>query len=300
MKKKIIIVWALVLFFTLTYLLSFIKTSSKDNRKSIKTSLLNPKNIENLCEFEFSDLESSCKIVLNKTLNKWEIKSNSQVIYADSNKINSLIEELSKISEIYKISNSQNDSDFGFTNASSAFSLTYFLEDGKSTQLNFGNHDFSDSYRYLKNSNNSQVYEISSTIDNFLSTSIQYWSDPLIISKEILGKKSYKDVVKYTYSKNQNIITGDSTNSDFNEYISKLFDLRHSGFANLDKIQEKDSTLTIDFGDKSSLEITIFTTEADNEYAIELEYYDYLLEKSYKSWMKISSWTYNKINVSKL
>ncbi|MCR4742054.1 MAG: DUF4340 domain-containing protein [Treponema sp.] len=300
MKRKLIIIWSLVAFFTLTYLLSFIKTSSKDNRKAIKTSLLNPKNTENLSQFEFSDLDSTCSLIYNENLNKWEIKKENQVIYADSKKIDSLIAELSKISEVYKISNNSKDKNFGFEGGDSAFSLTYYLKDGKSTQINFGNHDFSDSYRYFKNSDNPQVYEISSTIDNFLTTSIQYLSDPLIISKEILGKRNYRDVVKYTYSKGQSKINSASLDKEeFNEYISKIFDLRHSGFAD-SPLKDLDSQLIIDFGDKSSLILSIYPSEIEGQYSLQVDYFDYLINKNFSSQMKISTWTYNKINVSKL
>ena len=294
-KNRILLIITAVL--ALFYGLSFVKTSAKDKREKIKTSLVNPKYKDSITSFELSDAAGSIKLINKGTF--WTVEN----LTASSERVENLIENLIKIRNLYKISDkiTQNSS-FGLTNGTE-FHLRYST-DQDFHELVFGNQDFSLSSRYLMTEKNTKVYEIDSSLDNYLSTSVQSWSEPYLISHVAAGNIKAEDIQTISVIENQKNENDSQrlTKITDNQAIAKLFDLRHGGIASN---EEADSAiekapqliLTFELGNKKSIVLKIYESENQNEtnYIVISEYKNTSGYTDYKSLSKISGWTYNKI-----
>ena len=220
-KEKIniiLIATSIVLFFT--YILSFTTFSSTDKRKLVKTALVNNKYIDSINRFELSQGEQ--KITLSKEKagggDVWFIlaENNTKILPADKELVNNFLFKLTKVINMYKISDkiSQNNS-FGLTD-SSTFCLKYYFSDSEFQQIYFGNLDFSNSFRYLMSGKTTTVYQVENTIDTFLNTKIQFWAEPNIISKQIINI-SPDSIQKITLSKNSKTKSFSSQQKNFRE-----------------------------------------------------------------------------------
>lgn len=304
-KEKIniiLIATSIVLFFT--YILSFTNFSSTDKRKLVKTALVNNKYIDSINRFELSQGEQ--KITLSKEKagggDVWFIltENNTKILPADKELINNFIIKLTKIINMYKISDkiSQNNS-FGLTD-SSTFCLKYYFSDSEFQQIYFGNLDFSNSFRYLMSGKTTTVYQVENTIDTFLNTKIQFWADPNIISKQIINI-SPDSIQKITLSKNSKTKSFSSQQKNFREKCFDLLELRHGGIPTPEEFQsinnQNSSKIFIENGNKSTVELSLFNLDTDskinNSVIIKTEY---IFENSKnQTYSKISNWTYKKI-----
>ena len=275
--SKILI--GLTAFLVITYFLSFNKScSSSDKREKVKTALVNQKYKDSISSFEFQDASDSLTIINEG--NFWAICDNNgkTIIPASSEGLENLIENLTTIRNLYKISDKiGQNSTFGLTNGTE-FHLRYYTENSFH-ELVFGNQDFSLSSRYMMTEKSTQVYEIDSSLDSYLSTSIQNWAEPFIISQLVLGKIKAEDIQR-------------SPVSD----VQKLLDLRHGGIPEEQDLSSPLSELTLELGNKNEIELQIYQSSKENEYIVVTEY---MTQKGAKpvftSKAKISSWTYNKI-----
>ena len=294
-KNRILLIITAIL--TIFYGLSFVKTSSKDKREKIRTSLVNPKYKDSITSFELSDASGSIKIIKKGTF--WTVEN----LPASSERIANLIENLIKIRNLYKISDkiTQNSS-FGLTNGTE-FHLRYST-DQDFHELVFGNQDFSLSSRYLMTEKSTKVYEIDSSLDNYLSTSVQSWSEPYLISHVAAGNIKAEDIQTVSIIENQNNEKGSQklTKITDNQSIAKLFDLRHGGSVSNEEAESISQNipqliLTFELGNKKSIILKIYETENQNEtnYIVISEYKNASGYTDYKSFSKISGWTYNKI-----
>lgn len=304
-KEKIniiLIATSIVLFFT--YILSFTNFSSTDKRKLVKTALVNNKYIDSINRFELSQGEQ--KITLSKEKagggDVWFIltENNTKILPADKELINNFIIKLTKIINMYKISDkiSQNNS-FGLTD-SSTFCLKYYFSDSEFQQIYFGNLDFSNSFRYLMSGKTTTVYQVENTIDTFLNTKIQFWAEPNIISKQIINI-SPDSIQKITLSKNSKTKSFSSQQKNFREKCFDLLELRHGGIPTPEEFQsinnQNSSKIFIENGNKSTVELSLFNLDTDskinNSVIIKTEY---IFENSKnQTYSKISNWTYKKI-----
>ena len=133
-----------------------------------------------------------------------------------------------------------------------------------------------------------QVYEIDDSMDSYLTTSIQSWTEPYIISRQIVST----DI--QTINRKADI-----------ENKEKLLELRHGGLPELSELtaliinenQNPETELAIENGDKSRILLEIYKSVNDEtSYIIKADYYKPDSKSAfYTSWLKISSWTYNKI-----
>lgn len=285
--NKILIVLAVIL--AALYVLSFTRScSSKDSREKIKTSLVNQKYKDSITSFELEDATGAIKITNRGSF--WTVGT----LPASSERMQSFINNLTSIRNLYKISDKINKNNTLGLTTGTEFHLRYSTQDN-SHELIFGNQDFSLSSRYMMTEKNTQVYEIDSSLDTFLTTSIQSWAEPLIISQLVFGKITPDDIQRTTVL-NQNHL---SSISD----LQKLLDLRHGGIpdeevlqSTLQNNQTPDTTITLELGNKNEIELKFFPTKSDNEFIVITEYKRQKGGKSYyTSVCKISSWTYNKI-----
>ena len=304
-KEKIniiLIATSIVLFFT--YILSFTSFSSSDKRKLVKTALVNNKYIDSINRFELSQGEQ--KITLSKEKagggDVWFIlaENNTKILPADKELINNFIIKLTKVINMYKISDkiSQNNS-FGLTD-SSTFCLKYYFSDSEFQQIYFGNLDFSNSFRYLMSGKTTTVYQVENTIDTFLNTKIQFWAEPNIISTQIINI-SPDSIQKITLSKNSKTKSFSSQQKNFREKCFDLLELRHGGIPTTEEMQsinnQNHSKIFIENGNKSTVELSLYNLDTDskinNSVIIKTEY---IFENSKnQTYSKISNWTYKKI-----
>lgn len=298
----ILIATSIVLFFT--YILSFTNFSSTDKRKLVKSALINNKYVDLINKFELSQGEE--KLILSKEKagggDVWFIltENYSKIFPADKELVNNFIIKLTKVINMYKISDkiSKNNA-FGLTD-SNTFCLKYYISDSQFQQIYFGNLDFSNSFRYLMSGKNTTVYQVENTIDTFLNTKLQFWSEPNIISKQIIDI-SPDSIQKISFSKESNIKSFNSKKEDFREKCFNLLELRHGGIPSTEEIQSTTNQIPtkiiLENGDKTSIELYLHNIDSDskinNSVIIKS---DYFLEKSkIQTYSKISNWTYKKI-----
>ena len=328
LQKKILYIYIADLILAILFALSFVKTCKNDKRETIKTALVNPKYQTAISKIEIyqgdrdkqdqdknldqsKDQGNSNFISLEKKGAYWTIsqKNSPYSLPADGQRVENFILELIKVRNMYKLSDKiEKNSAFGLTDQST-FHIRYYYDDDKNEnfhELSFGNQDFSLTGRYLMTDSKATVYEINSDFDSFLTTSVQNWSEPFIISQQVLGTIKDSDI------QNQNI-------SD----KAKLLELRHGGLAT-EKSQENqgeagqaisqalegntqtvessvqkspsnpDFSLVIQLGNKSSIQLDIFKTQSDTEFTVRTIYTR--PDKSQATYYsKISNWTYNKI-----
>ena len=293
-NTKILI--GLTAFLSLLYLMSFTKScTSKDSRERLKTSLVNPKYKDSITSFELEDAAGSLTINYNGQF--WTAGS----LPASPERIQNLLENLTTIRNLYKISDKiTQKSTFGLTNGTE-FHLRYNTAD-TFHELIFGNQDFSLSSRYLMTEKNTQVYEIDNTLDKYFSTSLQSWAEPFIISQVVLGKIKADDIQR------TQVINHEENHISSVSDLQKLLDLRHGGYPNFtpDELNEVTSekpqiTINLELGNKNEIEIQLYKSKNENDFIVLTEY------KSQKdtapvftSASKISSWTYNKIKENTL
>ena len=279
-KNRILLIIAAVL--AVLYLLSFTTAaSSKDKREKLKTSLVNPKYKETITSFELSD--STGTLELKKQGSFWTAGS----LPASNERIEKLISDLTTIRNLYKISDKiTENSTFGLTNGTE-FHLRYYTDSGFH-ELVFGNQDFSLSSRYMMTEKSTQVYEIDDSFDKYLTTSIQSWSEPYIISRQVLGNITQNDI----QTVNTKLLD--------KQKIGQLLELRHGGAVNEDTeipLTKPVMNLSLELGNKKSIVLEIFDEQNPNEtsYIVKSEYKNEAGRTEYTAFCKISGWTYSKI-----
>lgn len=287
LNKTNLILWSLVIFSVFILLFSLIFSDKNTSRKGVKTALLNNKYKDSLNEISISD-NKDC-VELKKINDMWFVINNNNKLPADSVKTEKFIGELLTLRNIYKISTSKNLNQFGLNSESSCI-ITYKTNENE-TKLYFGNHDFSQSFRFFKTEKNLNIYEIDTKLDVYLNSSVQNWTEPYLISK-VINKDFSSDNVMRVFIQSD---SGSKVYSDSNsEYVQKLSELRHTGFIT-NESKNKTATVKIELGNKESLLIEIFSTEEDSEFNCYVSYYNSDNNLYLKTGQKISSWTYNKL-----
>lgn len=278
-KKINLILLIAILILSVLYFLSLLNIKNSGNKKKIvKTALINSKYESTINNFVLQKGEQ--RIYLTKQNDVWftsTVNSNENLIPADNEKIKLFIKDLIKVVNLYKISdNIPAKNEFGL------FDEDTFVISYDNNQIFFGNYDFSKTSRYLMTGKNTKVYEINTNLDKYLSTSIQAWSDPYIISR-VLFPVEVKDI--------QTILGQVRKDCD----LQKLLELRHGGAAITPNAGEPELSFILITGDTSEIEIKIFPTASESEYNVELKYKTGQNSKTFECALKISLWTYNKI-----
>lgn len=295
-KHQNMILLITAIFLALLYLMSFITgTAGKDSREKIKTSLINPKYKDSIISFELSDSSGNLELVNNGSF--WTTGS----LTASKERIQNFIENLTSIRILYKISDKiTENSTFGLNNGTE-FHLRYYTDSGFH-ELVFGNQDFALSSRYLMTEKSSQVYETDSSLDAYLTSSLQSWAEPYLISRTASVSRDIQSTTVIFSNPQENGGKKTAIISDINKFL----ELRHGGGVDAAdyevlKNQKASMEIFIENGDKSSIKLEIYPSEnQDISYIVKAEYYEQQViseSKSpyYTSYSKISSWTYNKI-----
>lgn len=292
-KKTNIILWSIAAGLVVLFFLSFTKTASSDKRKPVKTALLNPKNLNLIDCFEISCNET--KVIIQNRGDFWIITDgNNEIVAAERSKIEKLKNELSKTRVLYKVSDSiNNKSDFGLSDQGT-FHLKYKVNDSF-TDLIFGKSDFSETSRYFVSGRSATVYEIDTELDKFLSVNIQSWAEPYLISRQVLGNIKKTDVQNLWVEIKGKSLRLMPENAGYDEYVSRVLELRHGGAASKAEIDSKAGEIELELGDKSKITIKIFNSKIENEYICDIFYKNSINSKNTSCMTKISGWTFNKL-----
>lgn len=306
LKNKYLYIIALSLLFL--YIFSFIFQKS-DKRKSVKSALINPLYVNKIDSFELFDGDKE-KIIFKKNQNVWEIHkdfdNSLQKIPAESKKIENFLKTASEVVNMYKISDTFTENNSFMILKPGYIQLKYTI-DTKIYEIFFGAQDFSLSSRYVMSGKSTAIYEISNYMDNYLTTSVQFWCDSSLISQNVFGKIQASDIQK-------NYVIFDDKMHTFSD-LQKLLDLRHGGFiSNIQKNQDEQilesanqsqkknqnensiskMKIFLELGNKNQITLNFIQLKENSFVQVESVYENSYGEKFvYNS--QISLWTYNKI-----
>ena len=278
------ILLSLIVFFAITeflYLVIFSKTGEK-KRHQQEIQLLHEADISNIDGIIIQGNNQG--IILQRTNDMWlltDMSNPGSCIPADTQRLAKFFVNLVSKHTMTKAGKKDSEiiNTYGLDETNGTV-ISIFKDGTEYQRLYFGSTDFSQSRRYFTTLELNSVFLFDSSFENYLTTSIQSWSDPYIISKQL------KDEV---------FQMGDPQ-SDY----TKLFELRHGGIAETTlQTMEPELSFTIQMGDKStiSLEISQIITSLDSatEYAVKTTFDSPRLSKTFSYTTKISLWTYNKI-----
>lgn len=287
------------LFLLILFFVSFnSRFTNKDTSEIIKTELINEKNVNSITKIQFS--QGNKKLFLIKNDDFWILKTDENsknAMPGDTVKIEKFITDFASLRDIKKLSNKISEkNNYGFDDINS-FKIRYFIDDDNFSDLIFGGQDFSLSSRYLMVSNKATVFELDDSLDSYLELSIQQWSEPTIISKNVLGNVDETDIQSITITENgTNFIYTKNTTDDFFTKANKLLELRHGGLGEYVSSVNSVKDIKIEFGNKEWVTLSFYNSTEEKEYIIVSQYYIEAINKKYYYTSKISSWTYNRIN----
>lgn len=287
------------LFLLILFFVSFnSRFTNKDTSEIIKTELINEKNVNSITKIQFSQGNKNLFLIKNDDF--WILKTDENsknAMPGDTVKIEKFITDFASLRDIKKLSNKISEkNNYGFDDINS-FKIRYFIDDDNFSDLIFGGQDFSLSSRYLMVSNKATVFELDDSLDSYLDLSIQQWSEPTIISKNILGNVDETDIQSITITENgTNFIYTKNTTDDFFTKANKLLELRHGGLGEYVSSVNSVKDIKIEFGNKEWVTLSFYNSTEEKEYIIVSQYYIEAINKKYYYTSKISSWTYNRIN----
>lgn len=306
LKNKYLYIIALSLLFL--YIFSFIFQKS-DKRKSVKSALINPLYVNKIDSFELFDGDKE-KIIFKKNQNVWEIykdfDNSLQKIPAETKKIENFLKTASEVVNMYKISDTFTENNSFMILKPGNIQLKYTI-DNKIYEIFFGAQDFSLSSRYVMSGKSTAIYEISNYLDNYLTTSVQFWCDSSLISQNVFGKIQASDIQK-------NYVIFDDKMHTFSD-LQKLLDLRHGGFvSNIQKNQDEQilesanqgqkknqnensiskMKIFLELGNKNQITLN-FIQEKENSFVQVESVYENSYGEKFVYNSQISLWTYNKI-----
>lgn len=311
--NNLIFLYALVLILALLYLLSFVKKT--DKRKVINTALINSKYLDSIYKFQLSNAQGLLE--LTKKDGIWFAGD----FPADSERVNNFLKNLTKIRTLYKLqeikSNKASQSEnlneiYGFDEANK-FVLRYFYNESDFADIIFGKNDFSQTSRYLMSSKSTAVYEADDSLEPYLTLSRQIWCEPYMISHIIPEKIDSDMIMKIKINYDNKEIIKDSQSENWKTNCSKLLDLRHGGFKELNKNgntgtgtdsdfekNQAEMILSLELGNKNSIKIIISpdknsSSENAGQYQVQAQYYLNTNNQIFTCNSQISLWTYNKI-----
>ena len=286
-KSRYLISTTAVLF--ITYLLSFTNLFKSSNKKAFKTALLNPKYKNEVTSIELS--QGNSQIFLEKISDFWTVKTtqNDFSAPADSKRIENLLEQLSNIINVYKISDKITKSNaLGFKNSDSFYIKCNYKD--TFSEYFFGAQDFSKNFRYFMTGKTTAVFQTANQFEAFLTASERYWTEPEIISKTITKNISISDIQRIIINDFQNtrILTPESKN--FKDYATDLLNLRHGGIYKTEMANIPVLKITLELGNKDEITIEVYNSSQDN-YHVSVRY----PKINYQADYIISQWTFLKL-----
>lgn len=291
--NKYLIIGCVVL--VILYSFSFFRKPTIDTRKPLKTALVNPKYKNEINQILIKNGENSLNLIKNDDF--WEISDLQNEFIklpADSSKINAFLENLTTVIEVYKIADKKNNEE-NYDLGENAFDFSFYVNGEKSGEILFGKQDFSQTKRYVTSVSNKKIFEMEDNVENFLSVNVSLWSEPFIISRQVLGSIK-KDDIQRIIVNNSQIYTNSSEN--WSEYASKILELRQGGI--LDKTANLENPiyqLKIELGNKNEISIFVYNSDKEEEFILKNIYFDFSKNKTYEFYSLISSWTFSSLRI---
>lgn len=275
------------------YSFSFLKKPTVDTRKSLKTALVNPKYKTEIDCIVIKNNDDS--ITLKKNNSFWEISSLENPFIklpADSQKINTFLEKLTSIIDVYKIADKKNNEE-NYNLDKNAYDFNFYVQNELSGRILFGKQDFSQTKRYVTSESNKHIFEMEDNIQNFLSVKANSWSEPFIISQQVLNSIKKDDVQRIIINNSEKYT---KTSENWDEYVLKLLDLRQGGIVseeiNFDSLEYQ---LKLELGNKNEITIYAFKTQNKEEFVLKNVYFDFSTNTNFEYYSLISGWTFSKL-----
>ena len=286
--KKVLLEYCIILVLAVLYLLSFTVFKPKSQKKAFSTQIkfITDSDISQIDGIIIQDSNNS--LIITKENDMWVLCNSNDTqnkIPADIQTLQNLFVSLSKVQTITKAGEKNNSTDFssyGLTSAQAA-SITIYKNGSLYHNLLFGNMDFSQSHRYFTDEELNSIYLIDNNFESFLSSSVQIWSDPYIISdqlkSEVFKTGEIQSISAYDYeNKTGTALTNQTEN--WNDISSKILNLRHGGFADKNQIELINSQINtptllihIETGAMSQIILEIYqNTQTENEFIIKTKF----------------------------
>lgn len=303
-KKNTTILYSIIFVLLILYIFSvtFFSNNAKNKKAYTKYTLIDEKLLSEINLITIQKNTSEQLVFFFKD-NMWLITYNNDLqsgIPVDINTLKNFFVYFFKIQNIYKVSDNYNENNaYGLTQNNQT-KINFYTNNSEDYEFCFGNLDFSQSKRYFSTNSKKGVYLINSDFDSFLTTSSQFWADPLIISTQIkdsvlqMGEIQSISIKNYEDNSSNYI---NSSSENWSENSAKLLELRHGG-QNTDQNylqQKKLYNLDLEMGDKSSINMQIFETSEENQFICKITFNSNKLKSEFSYDVKISLWTYNKI-----
>lgn len=284
MKNKLSINTYLYFFIIILIILLFIPIKKIDNRKFIKKSFQLNSDIEKLYKIELQSKGKGIELIKEGDL--WFVKSFDNLtdyLPVDSNRINKLLFELTKVRKMYKIVDKNVDKSSYLLNDTDTFYINSYFLDSTMQELSFGMLDFSQSSIYFLINDEDLIYETDYDFDFILKEKESFWYDPYLVSRELSGKNKIEDF---------QILEGLSVDK-----LEKFLELRHGGFYFDLSFSESDllKKIVLMTGDETFISLNFYRTNNEQEIAVVSNYKNNILNKNYITKTKISYWTYSQL-----
>lgn len=301
-KKSLITVYACATVLILLYILSLTVFSSGNNsRKHIQQlQLLHEADISNINIITIQNTDGA--VILTKSDNMWVVVNQNDIddrIPADTQRLSKLFLLLVSKHNMIKAGKTENTTtdSYGFNDSDGTVISLY--KNGELYQsLSFGKLNFAQTERYFTTQELKAIYLAGNEFEGFLSSSLQIWADPYIISEQLRESVfTMGDVQTIAFYDLENGYSSllDTSIPEQKDSVQKLLELRHGGFAELTEKSQK-LNIIIHFGDKSEVLLELFDCqESENEYIVHTTFNSERQGKAFTYKTQISQWTYSKI-----
>lgn len=274
------------------YAVSFIPAVRGGNSEQfIQSALLNKKYENTLTEILISQEGSMVRLFRRNETGVWEGERDGAVFPADNEQIGKLIDKLTKVRNMYKISDSRKKwENFALTDRS-AVVFTYKNSDNMSTKIYFGGQNFDKTRRYLRTENRITSYEIDSDFDMFLTAKESFWYDPYILPRNVAASSSAETIQGVRI----NGIYYTKKSAGFDENCKKFTELRHGELSAVPRDGKQLYTIEAECGDGLYVHIRVY--EAGEGKVLAYSFTDTLSGKEYdyNYAVTVSSWTFGRI-----
>jgi hypothetical protein len=291
MKRNSILLEYAAVVLIILYGVSFIPSVSERNvEKHFQSVLMNRKYENMLTEIVISGENTSLKLHRRNGTDLWEGVCAGAIFPVDNGQIKTFISGLTKIRNMYKISDSQKKWHSFSLTEKQAIVVIYKINNNMSTKIYFGGQNFSKIRRYMRTENRISSYEIDSDMDVFLTTRESFWNDPYIIPRNVTESS-----IVNIQSIRINGMLYNKRNTGFEERCAKLSELRHGEISSIPKDGKKLYSIEVEAGDGLYMYIQVYESSEGEIFAytfkntLDGKKYDY----SYA--VKISNWTFGKI-----
>jgi len=217
----------------------FFSKSEKSLPKKQQTALLNPKYKEQVCKIQISNQNES--IVLQKNEKFWFASNDISKILVDSKLVEILLDNASKIKDVYEISKSKLDWQKLELSYSNSISIDFLNNEKSFSKIFFGISDSLSNRIAFRTEINS--YEIENNFSQFLTFDLNYWS-----AGEIFYEIKNPQTIKFDFPQKNLKKSINSSDSTFSEISHSILSIRHGKIIE-NKLQDLEKIAEIEVQD---------------------------------------------------